>query len=186
MSYKFTNNWFQGSSLQRRVLEFMNPDEKNTILEIGTHEGASACFFSDFLLNHPESTLTCVDPYDLSDQTSPLTNETYELYRYNISQSKNGNKVNLEKTFSYKFFQNLNYPKYNFIYIDGSHLLEDITIDFVNSLKVILPNGIIWMDDYLGADGIKIRKHIDSLYEANKDKLDIILKEYQIAFRYKQ
>jgi len=61
------------------------------------------------------------------------------------------------------------YKKYNLIYIDGSHLLDDITIEM---------NGIIWM-----GDDIIIKNHIDKLYEENKNCLKIIHMGYQIAFQ---
>ena len=70
--------------------------------------------------------------------------------------------------------------KYNFIYIDGSHLLDDIIADFNGCLQIIEDNGIIWMDDY-GAG--EITRCIDNLYEANRHCLQIIHKGYQIAFR---
>ena len=61
------------------------------------------------------------------------------------------------------------YKKYNLIYIDGSHLLDEITIEM---------NGIIWM-----GDDIIIKNHIDKLYEENKNCLKIIHMGYQIAFQ---
>ena len=61
------------------------------------------------------------------------------------------------------------YKKYNLIYIDGSHLLDDITIEM---------NGIIWM-----GDDIIIKNHIDKLYEENKNCLKIIHMGYQISFQ---
>ena len=56
-------------------------------------------------------------------------------------------------------------------------------IDFNNCLNIIEMNGIIWMDDYRGGDGIIIKEHIDKLYEENKNCLKIIHMGYQIAFQ---
>lgn len=170
--------------LKLNILSFVDPNQKNTILEIGSHEGASACFLVDNLLNHEESTLTCVDPFDVNDSTSPVTNETFILFESNILKSKWPSKVKLEKMYSSDFFKNVD-QQYNLIYIDGSHLLPDITIDFENSLRLVAPGGIIWMDDYLGGGNYDIKNHIDSLFRANEDKLEIIIQGYQIAFRRK-
>jgi predicted O-methyltransferase YrrM len=86
--------------------------------------------------------------------------------------------------YSSDFFKE-NTETYNFIYIDGSHRLDDIKIDFFNCIKLIENGGIIWMDDYLGgAPGdTSIRDCIDQLYEMHKDQLQIIHKGYQIAFK---
>ena len=45
-------------------------------------------------------------------------------------------------------FFKLNNKKYNFIYIDHSHELEDIKNDLINADNHLLENGIIWCDDY--------------------------------------
>jgi predicted O-methyltransferase YrrM len=175
----FTNDWFAGSELKRLLLNYTFPKRPNRILEIGSYEGASACFFSDILLDNEKSELTCVDPFDTGDKTSPVTNETKTLFMSNIAKSKNYGKIKVDEMFSSDFYAQ-NTKTYNFIYIDGSHLIEDITIDFNNCLKIIEDGGIIWMDDYNSSEAI--RQHIDNLYMQNKDKLQIIHRGYQIAF----
>ena len=102
------------------------------------------------------------------------------IFIQNISKSKNWNKVRLRKMYSTDFFkQNKDY--FTFIYIDGSHVPDDIKNDFINSLEILSINGIIWMDDY--ASSTQVKELIDKLYYDNKDKLTIIHKGYQIAFR---
>jgi hypothetical protein len=39
------------SEIKQLIFNFVNPININKMLEIGSYEGASACFFSDFLLN---------------------------------------------------------------------------------------------------------------------------------------
>ena len=182
MSYTFTNNWFNNSEIKSLILKYIDVTNSNKILEIGSYEGASACFFSDILLNNNGSELTCVDPFDNSDPTSPVTDNVKVLFYSNISQSKNYNKITVKELYSNDFY-NENNKTYNFIYIDGSHRLDDITVDFTNCLKIIETNGIIWMDDYRGDDGVSIKNHIDALYEQNKHLIEIIHTGYQIAFR---
>ena len=184
--YKFTNDWFKNSELRRELSSHLNLDSNNRMLEIGSYEGASACFFSDYFLDHSESLLICVDPFSQGDTTSPVALSTKDSFYSNISLSKNKSKVIVKEQYSHNFFE-ANYSLFNFIYIDGSHLLDDIAKDFINSLKVIKPGGIIWMDDYGGGSdgGVAMRAHIDALFRAHEEKLDLIHKGYQIAFRYK-
>ena len=105
-------------------------------------------FFSDFLLDNTESELVCIDPYSLDDTTAPVNINTKNIFLNNISKSKNFNKLIFKQMFSIDIF-NINNKKFNFIYIDGSHTPEGVTIDFVNSINIIEDNGIIWIDDYL-------------------------------------
>ena len=177
--YTFTNTWFINSEIKQILFNYVNKSNINKILEIGSYEGASACFFSDHLLDNEQSHITCVDPFSINDTTSPLNNTTKTHFYNNIKKSKNYNKVLVEEMYSIDFYKKNN-KSFNFIYIDGSHLLDDIITDFNNCLQIIEYNGIIWMDDY-GAS--EITSCIDNLYQTNKHCLQIIYKGYQIAFR---
>lgn len=178
----FSNTWFDDSELKSNIDKYLDPNKINTILEIGSFEGASACFFSNNYLNAEGSTLTCVDPFDVSDSTSPLYQDIKNIFLNNIILSKNWQKIRLQSMYSNEFFKD-NTKHFNFIYIDGSHLIENIQQDFNNALNVCTSDGIIWMDDYLGGQDNKIKTCIDNLYEHNKNKLEIIHIGYQIGFR---
>lgn len=178
--YKFTTNWFDFSEIKQNLCKYVDPDDVNTFLEIGSYEGASACFISDNFLNVEGSTLVCVDPFDVSDSTSPVYSNMRTTFINNLCSSKNWNKIRLRQLYSNDFFEK-NVNTFTFIYIDGSHLLEDIKSDLLNSLKIIRQDGIIWMDDYASSEPVTTL--INSLYETNKDTLEIIHKGYQIAFR---
>jgi predicted O-methyltransferase YrrM len=178
--YNFTKNWFDVSEIKQNIHLYISNNNVNNILEIGSFEGAFSCYISDNFLDKNGSTLTCVDIFDISDTTSPVYNNIRDVFINNIKSSKNWQKIRLRQMYSIDFFKE-NIDKYNFIYIDGSHELENIKTDFLESLKIITLNGIIWMDDYAANDNIT--KLIDSLYENNKESLNIIHKNYQIAFR---
>ena len=181
MKYQFSNSWFLDSEIYSKLLLLVDPTKEHHILEIGSYEGASACFFSDYLLSNPKSTLTCVDPFDINDITSPLDNNTKDRFLNNISLSENYKKITVHQKYSCDFYRENN-QCYDIIYIDGYHLTDDITIDFTNCLSIIKNNGIIWMDDYLGGSDSSIKDHIDKLIELNREQLKIIHKGYQIAF----
>ena len=61
--YKYTQSWFLHSEINIRLLEFINNSTINNVLEIGCFEGLSSVFFADNILDNPNSTLTCVDPF---------------------------------------------------------------------------------------------------------------------------
>jgi predicted O-methyltransferase YrrM len=181
--YKYTKNWFLSSEIKIKLLNFLDKTHKNTILEIGCYEGLSSVFFADNLLNNEQSSLTCVDPFltiDNNDHEKLLNNNEENNFDYNIKKCKNSEKITVHKIISDDFFK-INNKKFNFIYIDGSHVCENIKRDMDNSFNYLLSNGIMWMDDYLGGDAIKIKKTMDDFLDSIKGKYKIIHKDYQLA-----
>jgi predicted O-methyltransferase YrrM len=184
MVYTFTNDYFGTSEIKSTIEDNFDKTDGWKILEIGSFEGSSAVYFSDNMLDHPGATLTCVDPFESSDPTTPFTmSGTDTLVRFvdNISQSKNFQKITVRKMYSSEFYK-MNTNKFNFIYVDGSHLLEDIQLDFRECLKILDLGGFIAFDDYKWGDG-SIKKCIDDLYEENKDTLSLLGSNYQIMFQ---
>ena len=183
MNYEYTKNWFYNSSLYFNALTLLPKDKIYNILEIGSYEGLSSCFFSDNFLDFEGSSLDCVDPFlndENNDHKSLLDN--YEELRFdsNIGNSKNYDKVKIHKITSDDFFKENN-NIFNFIYIDGCHLNTCVEKDLINSFNVLEKNGIIWMDDYGGGtDENNMRKIVDDFIL--KNNCEIILKGYQIAF----
>jgi len=183
-AYKFTSNYFGTCEIKLALDESASKTANWKILEIGSFEGSSAVYFSDNLLDHPDAELTCVDPFISDDPTTPFSlggNDTMHLFINNISKSKNFQKIRFHKMFSCEFYKK-NTKKFNFIYVDGSHLVEDIKNDFIECLKILEPGGYLGFDDYKWGDG-SIKKCIDELYEANKDRLQILGHGYQILFQ---
>jgi len=186
MTYTFSPNtlWFQFSEIKSLLFNFLNKDQINNILEIGSYEGASSVFFVDNFLSHENSTLTCVDPFlsiDDNDHRNILSSKQEENFLSNISSTLFPDKVTFKKTTSNIFFKE-NTKKFNFIYIDGSHVPSQVVSDLDNAIKIISDDGIIWMDDYNGGDP-PIKPAVDE-YISNKNlPIEIIHQGYQIAFR---
>jgi predicted O-methyltransferase YrrM len=186
-AYKFTSNYFGTCEIKLALDESASKTANWKILEIGSFEGSSAVYFSDNLLDHPDSELTCVDPFISDDPTTPFSlggNDTMHLFINNISKSKNFQKITLRRMFSSEFYKK-NTKKFNFIYVDGSHLVEDIKNDFIECLKILEPGGYLAFDDYNSGDG-SIKNCIDDLYEENKHRLQILGHGYQILFQRTQ
>ena len=80
------------------------------------------------------------------------------------------------------FFEDNN-QTYNFIYIDGCHEPEFIKRDMENSFNILEKNGIMWMDDYGGGDGIQIKNTMDNFLYKYAGQYDIINRGYQLAIR---
>ena len=182
-NYKYTQTWFLTSEVRRLVLTFVSTQRENHILEIGSFEGLSSVFWADNLLNHPHSTLTCVDPFlsiPNNDHMALLQHSEEDRFNYNITHCNNTNKITTKKVTSDQFF-NSNTKYFNFIYIDGCHEPETIIKDMRNSFKFLTVGGIMWMDDYAGGDGIRIKNAMNSFLNEYNRRYKIIHVGYQLA-----
>ena len=97
--YTYTQTWFVNSEIRKNLLKFISKNKKYTMLEIGCFEGLSACAFSDNLLDHPDSTLDCVDPYILSGMDSRISSQniTLEIEKKFIRNINNSKKFKKNK-----------------------------------------------------------------------------------------
>lgn len=185
--YEFSKSWFDGSELKRKLLVYVDKSKQIDVLEIGCFEGASACFFSDNILDHESSTLDCVDPFFISGTVDGITtrfivDKTIDTFKSNISKSKNSGKITFHNETSDDFFEK-NKKMYNLIYIDGCHEPDYITRDLNNAFKVLEKGGIIWMDDYRGGSGDIIKNTIDSILQNYLGQFILIHMGYQLAIR---
>lgn len=193
-NYQFTNLWFEEAA--KKNWEQLIPQLKpKKILEVGSYEGASACYLIDKLGSEYEIEIHCVDSWSggtehQADGVIPTDMELVESrFNFNIQTAiKNSrNKVNLYiyKKFSDDCLANLisegkkNY--FDFIYIDGSHQAPDVLCDAVLGFKLLRVGGFMVFDDYLwsenltyGKDPIRCPKPaIDAFVNLNTRKLEI-------------
>ena len=81
-NYKYTENWFSFSDLEQFLP--LNTQEELHILEIGSFEGKSTIWFLENILQNPNSTITCIDPWTSYSQDS----KSFESYLKNPTISK--------------------------------------------------------------------------------------------------
>ncbi len=179
-AYIDSTGWFRGSILPTLLGTILSPERPNRVLEIGSYEGLSACYISDYFLDHPESRLTCVDPFLPDPTTSDVTETTYKIFLHNISLSQNPEKITHHKQLSQDFFKGCK-ETYNFIYIDGDHRPEAVLADGEAAFQVLKPYGVIWFDDYKKNEEIKAA--LDRFQENHKKDLVCVYKDYQIGFQ---
>ena len=184
-NYRYTKQWFLNSEIKQFLDSYLNKNTENRILEIGCYEGLSSVFFADNFLNNSNSQLICVDPFlniENNDHKQFLMSNEENNFDYNISICKNNNKITIKKITSDSFFTT-NKNTFNFIYIDGCHEPEFIKRDMENSFNILESNGIMWMDDYGGGDGIQIKSTMNAFLEKYKGLYSIIHKGYQLAIK---
>jgi len=161
--YIFTNSWFSSSaknSWDTLIPQFITPAR---VLEIGSYEGASACYLIDKLGSLNKSTeIYCIDTWEggVEHQTGGLAhtdmNQVEQRFHNNVSTAINNSigeiRMNVIKGYSDSALSRMietNSAYFDLIYIDGSHQAPDVLFDALLGFKLLAVGGIMIFDDYL-------------------------------------
>jgi hypothetical protein len=121
------------------------------VLEIGSWEGRSALFFLNYL---PRCRLTCIDPWTgnaehLADPYfAALVPESERRFDANVAAF--AGRIEKIKAPSPIALPRLGIAgrRFDIVYIDGSHIAEDVFGDAALSWPMVVPDGIVIFDDY--------------------------------------
>jgi predicted O-methyltransferase YrrM len=194
-SYQFTNNWFD--ALAKGVWDqLMARYAPARILEIGSYEGASACYLIDTLAPHHPIELHCIDSWEggvehQAGGVAPADMTTVESrFHHNVTlatgQHAGRAKVIVHKGYSDDCLARLiaegKKGYFDFVYVDGSHQAADVLADAVLGFKLLKVGGVIAFDDYLwseqlpsGTDPLRCPKPaIDAFVNLNCRKLEVL------------
>jgi len=154
------------------------------ILEIGSWEGRSSCFFLNYFKT---SQLTCVDTWEGSEENfvngKPDLNIVEKNFDINVSEFKN--RVDKYKMQSKNFFIQ-NKKRFNFIYVDGSHFYDDVLNDAQSAFKILNEGAYMLFDDYnwnFHKNGKNPINAINSFLKQNKEKIKIIYISQQVLIQ---
>lgn len=159
--------------------------EPKVIIEVGTWKGQSAINMANILKrNNIKCKIYCVDTFlgtwDLEKED--LKNGYPQIYYKFL------NNILFEKCedyiipcpntslFYYKKFKDMNL-KADLIYIDGSHMYEDVYADINNYSNLLSPNGVIFGDDY-ATDAPEVAKAVNKYCSENNKKFEVIGNRY--------
>ena len=193
--YSFTNNWFQTGA--KNVWDQLIPQVKPTrFLEIGSYEGASACYLIDKFSPEKAIEIHCVDTWEGgvehneggSAQVDMGEVETRFRANVQLAKSRAGNNVDvvIHKGMSDAVLAGMladgKAGYFDFIYVDGSHQAPDVLCDAILAFRLLRVNGLIAFDDYLwqerlpnGVDPIRCPKPaIDAFTNIYCRKIKII------------
>lgn len=158
---KFTNNWFAG---QKSIWDNLIPKENpKRVLEVGSYEGASACYVIEKLGNDHALEIHCVDTWSggVEHQAGGSAQSDMpsveERFHNNIDIAKQSVSQPVELVI-HKGFSDFHLAKllgegkanyFDFIYIDGSHQAPDVLADAILGFKLLRVGGVMAFDDYL-------------------------------------
>ncbi len=131
------------------------------ILEIGSWAGASTITWAESVLNlGKEGKITCVDqwrPYfDEGLETGPhyqgmneaaKDDKILKLFLHNIRAANVSHMVDYLVGDTRKVLPGLPSSKFDIVYIDGSHLYDDVHADITEAKRLVRDGGIICGDD---------------------------------------
>jgi predicted O-methyltransferase YrrM len=156
----FTNNWFNNTA--KRIWDVLIPQlNPRKILEIGSYEGASACYLIAHCASKAPIEIHCIDTWtggiEHTESGVDMT-EVERRFLHNVKRSceqvpyhvdltphKGYSNVCLSELMASKKFSNY----FDLIYIDGSHQAPDVLSDTILSFPLLKLRGFMIFDDYL-------------------------------------
>jgi len=187
---QYSVDWFSKNitKFQKIFQQFILNRKNNNIhfLEIGSFEGRSSCwFFENYIFNSANSTITCVDTWEGSEEhDSSVKQKLYERFLNNVSEYPK-NKFLIKRGLSRVVLKSLPENYYDFIYIDGSHSTRDVLEDAVLSFDLLKSGGIITFDDYewnhFSDPLLNPKLGIDSFITSYKNYIELIEESYQLT-----
>ncbi len=202
-AYQFSNTWFQSAARQNwdaLIPQFIRPAR---VLEIGSYEGASACYLIERLAGEGALEIHCVDTWEggVEHQSGGGAEANMQSVESRFLQNTSraiemaGGKVDLHIHKGYsdlRLAQLLSEGKqgyFDFVYVDGSHQAPDVLCDAVLGFRLLKPGGVMVFDDYLwhedlegGRDPLRCPKPaIDAFVNLYFRKINVIpLPLYQL------
>jgi predicted O-methyltransferase YrrM len=154
--YAFTQDWFaQNVPIWDELVPAHKPRK---ILEIGSYEGRSACYFIDRCARETPLELHCVDSWQGGvehDAGGASAVEARFDHNMALARSRAAHDVQVHK---HKMLSHLalaklimvnRTPAFDVIYIDGSHQAPDVLTDAVMAFQLLRVGGLMIFDDYI-------------------------------------
>ena len=138
-------------------------------MEIGLSFGGSCIAFASYhrANNSGAGSHTAIDPFQKTvwDNTGRIA----------ISETSFDELVRIFEDYSYSALPKLNDAgeRFQAIYVDGSHLFEDVFIDMYYSLKLLSDGGVIFLDDSSDSHVAKVVRFVRKNMRSQLKEIDL-------------
>lgn len=185
MELEFTSNWVD---LYRGIwTNILATWPARKILEIGSFEGRSTCFFIEHMSEAGSGEIYCVDTWSGGeehggDDMPAVERRFHDNVR--LTREAHGSKVSVHtrKGLSFPMLNQLyadgHGGSFDLAYVDGSHQAPDVLGDLLMSYHLLKVGGVMMCDDYVWRHGNVLHEPkiaIDNFTNIFRDKLAPIL-----------
>jgi predicted O-methyltransferase YrrM len=164
--FEFTADWFSGHIPAWRVI--LNRFPPMRILEVGSYEGRCACFLIQECASLNE--IVCVDTWqgglEHEKRAMPDVERRFDKNTRLACSRRPTLVLRKIKSRSAQALARLiatDEPKFDLVYVDGSHEAPDVLTDAVNAFQLLSVGGILIFDDYIWRDDVSGGKDILNL-----------------------
>lgn len=182
----FTTDWSSSHFANwERHLEALR-DRAASVLEIGSWEGRSAVFFLEFL---PKCRITCIDTFEGGSEYAryeAAVVRTVET-RFDSNLAPYGQRIRKMKSRSVPALDRLaqENARFDLIYIDGSHVRDDVLVDSLIAWPLLLSGGICIWDDYAWGlrevpSAQRPQDAVDAFLTMHADELQVLHRAAQV------
>ncbi len=159
MDFHFTVDWFQ-STAQATWDQLIPQIDPTRLLEVGSYEGASACYLVQRLAATKPIELYCVDTWEggIEHQEATIGMAGVEArfdHNLGVARAAVAHPVELVKLKGRSdlvlasLLAEGKAGHFDFVYIDGSHQAPDVLCDAVLGFRLLRVGGVLVFDDYL-------------------------------------
>jgi predicted O-methyltransferase YrrM len=154
--YQFTQDWFaQNVPIWDKLVPRHTPRK---VLEVGSYEGRSACYFIETCARERDLEIHCIDTWQGGIEHNQVAMSDVEArfdHNVAVARSRTPHKIKLVKHRSLskaalaKLIVVDPVGTFDVIYIDGSHQAPDVLTDAVMAFQLLRVGGMMIFDDYL-------------------------------------
>lgn len=155
---EYTADWFDAA---RPIWDSLLPQlDARLVLEIGSYEGASACYLIDVLSRKAPLEIHCIDHWNGGDEhraagvdmarveqrflRNTAISIAHSAFPVDLHVHKGSSESRLGALLSRQ-----PKPQFDFIYVDGSHQAADVLLDASMAFRLLRVGGVMVLDDYL-------------------------------------
>lgn len=149
--YRFSVDFDLNRSTIKNMIDIFEKNGcPNTIIEIGSFEGFTTFWLSDFLSQYnADLKIYAIDPHIGSNDLPDVNFEyIYHNFSHNLSVNKNKNVEHIQKFSNTGLIDLINRGvKAELIFVDGDHRAAEVLLDLTLSWQLLNLGGIIVCDD---------------------------------------
>lgn len=171
-NYLKIDGWMDFEDLYDKV--FSNLPDNSHIIEIGCWNGRSACYMAELIKDNKKNVkFDCIDIWKLEcDYVNSFNGTIVDLFCNNLREAGVLKEINVLQISTFEAHKLYSDKSLNFIFIDGDHTYEHVSVEFPIWIEKIKSGGYFCGHDY-SKDWPGVIKAVNELVETNRDRIDL-------------